>query len=169
MIRVIDNFLREDEAIGMPHFFSNEFPWHLGTPVYGKKLGNNEKYNFHFGHLLYDKLTFQSDYFRLVLPILQILNPSALLKVKANLTTCGECIVEHGMHTDNSFKDAFTAIYYVNSNNGYTIFENGEKVDSVKNRLVYFPSHFHHSGTNCTDEKHRVVININYFKDSSQN
>lgn len=102
MIRVYDDFLRDDETIGMSQFFCPEFPWYLGTPVYGQNLGKDEKYNYHFGHLLYDKFTFQSDYFKLVLPILQRLNPSALLKVKANLTVSGSKIIEHGLHVDNT-------------------------------------------------------------------
>ena len=33
-----------------------------------------------------------------------------------------------------------TSILYMNTNNGYTIFENGDKVESVENRLVTFPN-----------------------------
>lgn len=167
MIKVYDEFLRDDESIGMSRFFSDEFPWYLGTPVPNNNSEVDEKYNYHFGHVLYDRFTFQSDNFRLVLPLMQILNPSALIRVKANLTTSSDKIIEHGFHVDNNFSDSMTAIYYVNSNNGYTIFENGERVDSIKNRMVCFPSNLRHSGTNCTDEKYRIVININYFKDSS--
>jgi len=52
---------------------------------------------------------------------------------------------------------------YVNTNNGYTKFEDGTKVESVANRLVTFPANMKHKGTSCTDEKIRVVINFNYF------
>ena len=57
-----------------------------------------------------------------------------------------------------------TSIFYVNTNNGYTKFEDGTKVESVANRLVSFPANKKHTGTSCTDEKTRVVINFNYFK-----
>ena len=50
----------------------------------------------------------------------------------------------------------------MNSNNGYTYFENKEKVKSVANRLLKFDNIMKHSGTTCTDENQRVVININY-------
>ena len=56
-----------------------------------------------------------------------------------------------------------TSILYVNTNNGYTKFEDGTIVESVANRLVSFPSNMKHTGTSCTDEKTRVVINFNYF------
>ena len=41
-------------------------------------------------------------------------------------------------------------------------FENKKKVKSVANRLLKFDNIMNHSGTTCTDENQRVVININY-------
>ena len=58
---------------------------------------------------------------------------------------------------------SLTAIYYVNTNNGYTYFEDGQKVESVENRLVIMPSNLPHAGATCTDELRRVVINFNYL------
>ena len=57
-----------------------------------------------------------------------------------------------------------TAIFYINSNNGFTLFESdNQKVESIENRLVIFDSFERHSGTNCTDEKYRAVINFNFI------
>ena len=56
-----------------------------------------------------------------------------------------------------------TAILYVNSNNGYTLFEDGTKVESVENRIVLFDSNLRHTGTTCTEEKVRIVVNFNFF------
>ena len=52
----------------------------------------------------------------------------------------------------------------MNTNNGYTIFEDGAKVESVANRMITFPANVKHKGTSCSDEKTRVNINFNYFK-----
>ena len=52
----------------------------------------------------------------------------------------------------------------MNTNNGYTKFEDGTKIESVANRMVSFPTNTQHKGTSCTDQKTRVVINFNYFK-----
>ena len=52
----------------------------------------------------------------------------------------------------------------MNTNNGYTLFENGTKIESVANRMITFPTNMKHTGTSCTDENTRVVINFNYFK-----
>jgi hypothetical protein len=51
----------------------------------------------------------------------------------------------------------------VNTNNGYTKFEDGTKVECVANRLLTFPTNIKHCGASCTDEKTRVVINFNYL------
>ena len=60
--------------------------------------------------------------------------------------------------------DGKTAIYYVNTNNGYTKFEDGTVVNSVENRCVVFDSSLRHTGTTCTDQKTRVVINFCYVE-----
>jgi hypothetical protein len=66
------------------------------------------------------------------------------------------------MHIDTGIKGHKTAVFYVNTNNGGTIFLNGKKTNSVANRLVEFDSHQKHAAVDCTDEKVRVVVNFNY-------
>ena len=65
---------------------------------------------------------------------------------------------------DEKLKQWTTSIFYVNTNNGYTKFEDGTKVESVANRMVTFPTNMKHTGTSCTDEKMRIVINFTYFE-----
>ena len=69
---------------------------------------------------------------------------------------------------DLPYTQVLSAIYFVNSNDGYTYFKPQDdksliKVESKKNRLVVFPNGLLHSGTTCTDEGVRVVINFNYL------
>ena len=66
------------------------------------------------------------------------------------------------MHTDTDLKSHKTSVFYVNTNNGGTIFQNGKKTKSKANRLVEFDSHQKHAAVDCTDQKVRVVINFNY-------
>ena len=87
---------------------------------------------------------------------------ATICKVKVNMNTRTSKIVEHGFHTDVPFK-CKTSILYLNTNDGYTIFEDGTKIESVENRLVTFDSHIKHSGTSCTNQKVRLVLNMNYF------
>ena len=56
-----------------------------------------------------------------------------------------------------------TAIFYVNTNNGWTEFKKGGKVKSVANRIVIFDSQLYHQGYTCTDQKRRVVMNFNWI------
>ena len=84
------------------------------------------------------------------------------MRVKANLNPRAENIDLGKFHRDVKY-DCHTAIYYVNTNNGYTEFENGDRVESVENRMVIFKSDTMHTGKSCTDENVRVLINFNYF------
>ena len=74
-------------------------------------------------------------------------------------------VVEHGFHRDVEppIVGAITSILYLNTNNGYTAFEDGTKIPSVANTFVSFPSGMKHTRTTCTDVKFRGVINFNYI------
>jgi len=52
-------------------------------------------------------------------------------------------------------------VLYLNTNNGYTLFEDGRQVDSVANRIVFFDATLPHSGVHCTDTEQRIVLNLN--------
>ena len=84
--------------------------------------------------------------------------------------TAGEKKIAYDLFADTeNFDDEVAtkwtvSIFYINTNNGYTKFEDGTIVKSFANRLLTFPSNLKHCGTSCTDERTRVVINFNYFK-----
>ena len=91
-----------------------------------------------------------------------------ILRIKANLLMRTSEIIPHSFHTDykitsNRYDKVTTSIFYINSNDGYTEFEDGTKIESVSNRLVTFPHNMKHRGTTCTDKPFRMVINFNYF------
>jgi hypothetical protein len=70
-------------------------------------------------------------------------------------------------HTD--FKETHTVLLYsVNTNNGYTKFENDKKIISEENKLIIFNSNVKHTGTTCTDSDYRIVINFNYFENETK-
>ncbi len=62
-----------------------------------------------------------------------------------------------------------TAIFYINTNNGYTEFEDGTIVNCVENRLVTFPANIKHRGVSQTDEQTKVVLNMNFLKEPTDN
>jgi hypothetical protein len=167
-MKIIDNFLPEDDfKIIQNTFLNDEFPWFL-TPFKIQKIKNrnselNELYNFQFTHNLYSQFSPKSLHIETINSILLRLNPSALIKIKANLTPITNDIVTYGYHTDSESTTSYTGVYYLNSNNGVTLFEDGGTVESVANRMLIFNSALKHSGTSCTDQKVRCVINFNFY------
>jgi hypothetical protein len=96
---------------------------------------------------------------------LNAIKPDRLIRIKANLSTVTEKRIEHAFHTDLD-EASTTSIFYVNSNDGATILEDGTEIESVANRLLTFDSQVKHKGTTCTNEKVRCLINLNYVKNS---
>lgn len=162
-MQIVDDFLPKNQFLEIQNtLLSANFPWYYANSVVSTNLLCEEKYNYQFGHSFYRDYTFQSEYAKLLFPILEWLQPIAITRIKGILLPRTEKTIEHGYHIDNSF-DTKVAIYYVNTNNGYTKFSEGSKVDSISNRIVIFNSSEYHTGATCTDEKVRVAINFNYF------
>ena len=156
-ITIQDDFLIKPLIDQLQYEFF-QMPWFYNRSVSNK--GDNER---QFYHLFYNNGNSNSDKIDLLKPFISHFDPAALLRIKANLLPKTSAIKIFGMHTDFDFK-CTTAIFYVNSNNGFTYFEDGTRIESVANRLVTFPSHMRHTGTTCTDEHDRIVINFNYLK-----
>ena len=98
-------------------------------------------------------------------PILNVLKPTSLIRIKANLVPKDNKITKHKMHTDvPAPTSSKTAVYYVNTNNGFTLFKKNKKITSEKNKLVMFNSDIEHASTTCTNKDYRIVLNFNYFE-----
>lgn len=54
-------------------------------------------------------------------------------------------------------------IFYLNTNDGFTILNGETKINSVENRILLFDPSELHSSTTCTNDKCRVNVNFNYF------
>jgi len=176
-IKIEDNFLDQEEFdklqshMGQPNVMhQTAFPWYFNDSIDAKSGSPTEVDKFQFVHSFYESSTPISQKFILVAPILDIIQPLAIYRIKANLLTKTPNIVENTFHVDigdipeTNLKYWTNSILYINTNNGYTEFENGTKVESVANRMVTFPTNLRHRGTSCTDEKTRVAINFVYFK-----
>jgi len=167
-----DNFLPDKQfEILQKILLSNKVPWHFQEYVdYELEEGLN---TFQFTHVFYNEKNGILQNHEILFPIVDILDPLKLNRIKANLITITPKIVKNQFHTDVGASSArhvseymkkwTTAIFYVNTNNGYTELEDGTIIESVANRLVKFPANIEHRGTSCTDKKIRIVINFNYF------
>jgi hypothetical protein len=163
MIKIIDNFLPNSLHKRLQTLMTSaDFPWYFITGV--TTSADQDYYFIHnlFGcaregiespffsefevllHFIEDRLKFRTD---------------KLLRIKCNMYTNQNINLSHDSHTDHRFPH-YTAIYYINTNNGPTTV--GDKdVESIENRLVLFDGLIHHNSNLQTDTAARINININ--------
>jgi len=157
-IHIIDNFLtKEEHKIIKDLMFGPNFAWHLNSTLSYKQ---NKYITNQFTHIFYDG-EIKSNYFSLLTPLFEKLKIKNLLRCKANLNPYFNRVIENGYHIDYDY--GLTAVYYVNTNNGYTRFKKNQKIKSLENRIVIFPSEIEHTGTTCSNEFARCVINVNFI------
>ena len=157
-MKVIDNFLGEDEFKTLRTYIaSTEFPWYFGKIVTGKKSVSAQ-----FVHTFYVNDTPTSTWPHISF-LRRRLNIASLIRIKVNLNPRTETVQVHKDSFHIDYPDVTTAVFYLNTCDGYTLFEDGFKVNSVENRIVIFDSNTKHTGTSCTNEAGRLVMNINYF------
>ena len=179
-IKIEDNFLPQETFTEIQNIFlcgiqtQNEnifIPWRYVDTIDTE----NDVDKFQFIHVFYMLCSPAGQSLMVIKPILDIINPVSLFRIKSNLLTKTSTIIKNNFHVDMGFQSEekgnqwTTSIFYLNTNNGYTEFQDGRismentKVESVANRMVTFPTNLRHRGTSCTDEKTRVVINFNYY------
>lgn len=159
---VIDDFLPEEEFLRLQKLMlSPSIPWFYNKSVL--RVGAKEKH-FQFTHTVYNDWKPDSMLYSELAPLLNKIAPKALIRIKANLGTRTVENEETGYHCDTTYP-CTTAILYLNTTNGYTIFEDGTKIEGLANRFVEFDSQLKHSGATQTDEQVRVVLNFNYIRD----
>jgi len=174
-MNIIDNAISKTEfTVIQDLMLSADFPWYFNRTVLdpnNEQTGFDDLNDFQLTHAFYrDDGAFGyicSEHFVILKPIIEKLESRFLIKIKANLRTVAqEKDMITGWHTDcTGIDNMTTAIFYVNSNNGYTMFQTSKKkVESVENRLLIFPTNLVHCGIGCTDNKQRIVINFNYSK-----
>ena len=72
-------------------------------------------------------------------------------------------MVHHEPHTDYEPNLGLrTCLYYVNTNNGFTIFDGKRKIRSKKNRAIIFDGSIKHHSTTPTNCNWRGSINIDF-------
>lgn len=161
--QLIKNFLPEKNFLEIKNTLidSGTFPWfvNLGTIV---ENNPSSVYDFQFFHLFYYQHKVNSEFYSLIEPILKKINPVSILRIKANILTKTEEKIIFDFHNDVPVK-CKTAVYYINTNNGGTIFENGDFVESKENTLLIFNSQEKHASVSCTDSFFRCILNINYI------
>lgn len=165
-MEIIDNFLSEKEFNNLNNLITGEFPWYVSpvvtcnykSPIKGYEGTNKRKQLTHV--FLNHKA--KSIWLDSLNPLLDKLGVKHLYRAKANLTLGSKEKHIGGWHFDNEeIKDMKLAIFYFNTNNGFTLLEDGTEIHSVKNRIATFDNVLHTS-ISQTDTDERIVLNINY-------
>ena len=138
-MKIIDNFLNNLEFQKIKQSILNPyFDWYYQS----SKVSDNDGAQ-QFTHIFFNEDSKISRYFNVLKPIFLKLKAKDIIRAK-------KCK---------------TAIFYLNTNNGKTLFKNNKQIDSIENRVVIFPSNLEHTGTTHTDKDFRIVLNINYKDD----
>ena len=164
--KVVDNYLSKPDFDVLAQVMTTwDFPW-----FYQSQLNNYhvDTLDCYLTHLFFENLkedgsiTGYSKHASILKPILKKLKPRSLIRIKGNLYLNTPKVMQHKHHTDYNYKHK-GAIFYVNTNNGFTILENKIKIKSIANRMLFFDAHKPHASTSTSDQKIRVNINFNYF------
>ena len=165
-MEIIDNFLPSYQADSYVKVFgsSSGFPWMFEDNLNGSfYLGN-----YYFNHIIINERKFSGDgeqYIHLFIPLLSRLKISIqdLWRLKVNLYPRTQRRIHHKSHVDYDPDSGFaTCLYYVNDNNGMTVFDGKRKVRSKKNRAIIFDGATKHHSTTPTNFNWRASINIDY-------
>ena len=163
-VKVVDNFLPEEDhkfILEKLTGYEHDFPWYISNDITFAKVNHPNLYYFIHNFYRDDSIN-SKEYYWLKEKLLSKLDIKSLIRAKANLYPSAIKLNNHDLHSDFEYSHK-GAIYYLNTNNGYTNFEDGTKIESVANRIMFFDSSTLHNSTDCTDNKYRLNININYF------
>ena len=130
-----------------------------------KPLTEGQKnWNFYWTHTIFAKSMLMSspDFWNAIQPILGILKPKSLIRAKVNFYPRTDDIVYHKKHTDLPFEHT-GALFYLNTNDGLTVLEDGTKIESIENRILLFDASRPHHSTTTSDQTRRMNINFNYL------
>ena len=158
--KVLDDFLPPYQFKQLQSFLmGDDLPWYYNDAVVDEPQNNR----YQFTHTFFDKRppwNGSTMYYDMVKVFLRPLGIKDLYRIKANLQTKTIFHRRGGYHIDVA--DVTTAVYYLNTNNGWTDIKGHGKVKSVANRMVIFDSNLEHQGFTCTNEKRRIVLNFNW-------
>ncbi len=134
-----------------------DFPW-----FYAPYQTSKRDSSFMF-HCFFRNNKINSKYYFLIKPILKKLNINKIINIRSNL--CLKRPMKNNWHSDFDLLKPSpknrVAIYYVNTNNGYTKFKNF-KIKSEKNKIAIFNGDVKHKAVFQTNTDTRIVINFNY-------
>ena len=162
-MKIIDDFLPQHDFEALKQYlFHESFIWYYNDCIATQKQGLDQfQFVYPFFDLAKPSLNNWSPFLQ---PLLLKLKVKYIYRIKANCRPRSAQGVLSPFHKDLELNQQ-TAIFYLNTNNGYTKFKDDhyDDVPSVANRLLTFHGNLEHAGCSATDVNRRVVLNINYI------
>ena len=168
---VVENFLDQENLNHLKIFFmSPRSQWRFKDSLVDKDKQKKDGYFVHSFRDIHpitfkDVLPISPNYsvlFNFMEKLKNKVNFKQILRIRASLFPRREYLKADTFHVDYPINHK-VCIFYINSNNGYTLFKSGEKVDSIENRLLIFDGLKEHATVVQTDKPARYIININYL------
>ena len=166
-LRVIDNFLPPDNFKKIESLLlGDNFPWFYNNNVITsiKEIGI-----YQFTHTFFTNTNDKgknSSWLDMWNNYIYKINAKECYRIKANMnikTISHEPSLWHNDLKHNINCPRKTSVFYINDNNGYTEFRNGDRIESVANRAIIFDNNLEHRGVSHTLPDHyRIVVNFNY-------
>lgn len=185
-MQVIDDALDKEyfKHLDKQMLHQNRFKWLFQEKVATLEDDPDDE-QFYFISSFYHNLMVEDDFYYELRPLFDALGVKALIRCRAIMYMNQGKIIKHKPHIDFEYSHN-AALLYMNTNNGYTgminddwvqndsftpeerfseegIFSDGNKVESVANRILLHDGSIPHHSTTCTDTCKRIVLAVNYF------
>ena len=164
MYELKDNFLEDKEFKIIQHLLMGPvLPWFSHGEIARKNEIDVNGYFIHTFFLNQPEYTrgVYSNEYNIFEPLLEKMNVDVLIRLRANNYPRTQKMVQHSFHKDYPFPHK-TAIFGINTNNGFTMIEKKEKIKSKENRIIFLDGETQHCSTTCTDVMNRITVIINY-------
>ena len=168
---IFDHFLDEKSFDQLKNYFfyqdikSKPFLWNYNKGIVrDPDLGPTgyEENDWMYTHSFIDQQkNKKSEFLFLIDPILKKINASKIFDVRSNLIIPTKNKIHHESHTDRKIYHK-VALFYVTTNNGYTVLDGIAEIDCVENRFLVFDGSLNHHSVSSTDNM-RCVINFNFI------
>ena len=170
-IKVYDDFLDSEDFSKLNTLVEfGDFPWFFNQRI---TRPDEEKTTGQFTHTLYraneGNAEWTDIFFGVIMPQIENVHAGSdvlIVSSKVNLNWRQDDNRPIGtFHRDRDIPGDIhkTAIFYLNTNDGFTKFETGKIVKSEANRIVIFDGSISHHGYTCTDAQTRIILNLNYL------
>lgn len=151
--QIIENFLDESKCNNIIESLTTELTWEI------KEFGLFDSY---LKKTVYENDVPVLEYYNELVYLMNKINIIGLIDVEINVYPRNNNIISVKKEKKHNFNHG-VAIYYLNNNDGYTLLDSGEKIESIKNRLLLFESDQDYYESTTTNSRNRYSITFNYM------